>query len=572
MQQDYNNYYSGDSGNTMRYIPVNSPDMLVIKEAGRPAVNYELSRFGKNIILIGQTRNSQNDIKLCSDIVSANHGLLKYEAAVNKWFYQECVRNTNGTYLNENKLEKYVTYSNSPYADSVELMDGDVLRIDDSRFSDHAGVLIFFSRSITPSDQWCSISLNNGKESFSIGRDTQNDLIFDELNISRKHAQIVNTPSGYEIRDLGSAYGTIVHDAEIKGKGCVPLRNRDIIRIGSKTLILWDGELIYHKSIQPISYSNSEARPGQAQNYIYSESANSFGASASSITVKNLSRTVMAKEDGLLSFLKPRKEKKILRDVSFVIYPGELVAVLGGSGAGKTTLINCLNGITKDYDGEIYYGKDNLKTRYNSLKSTIGIAPQSDTLYDNLIVKRFLHYVGLLRTKGSDVTNDEVKLRVNRALKMVSLDKAPIIKKSDGTVKEEKKPEENMIRKLSGGQKKRVSIAMELIADTRTLFLDEPTSGLDPETERDLMNQLKLLSGNNGPKAVKDDNGNIIKGQGKTVIVITHTLQSINYFDKVIFMAPGGRLSGWGTVDQLKEKYGVDDLIDAYNVILEKGV
>ena len=113
------------------------------------------------------------------------------------------------------------------------------------------------------------------------------------------------------------------------------------------------------------------------------------------------------------------------------------------------------------------------------------------------------------------------------------------------------KQRDTMIKKLSGGQRKRASIAVELISDPSLFFLDEPTSGLDPEAETNLMKQLQMLAAQ----------------RGKTIVVITHTLQNIHLFDKVIFMAPGGKLCYYGSPENAKKFFGVDNLADAYEKI-----
>ena len=139
------------------------------------------------------------------------------------------------------------------------------------------------------------------------------------------------------------------------------------------------------------------------------------------------------------------------------------------------------------------------------------------------------------RIRVGDASRSALEARVDNAIEMVGLtDQANLL-----------------IKKLSGGQRKRASIAAELICDTTTLYLDEPTSGLDPEMEAELITQLRKIA---------DE-------KGKTIIVITHTLQSLCFFDKIIFMAPGGYLSAEGTREELLTYYGVDDLIKAYEIV-----
>ena len=160
--------------------------------------------------------------------------------------------------------------------------------------------------------------------------------------------------------------------------------------------------------------------------------------------------------------------------------------------------------------------------------------PQQDIIHDDLTLEDMLTYTAKLRLQ-KDITKSEIKKRVTEVLQMVDLE-----------------PQRHTyVKKLSGGQRKRGSIAVELISDPSLFFLDEPTSGLDPEAETHLMHQLRKLS----------------KDKGKTVIVITHTLQNILLFDKVIFLAPGGKLCFCGTPEKAKNFFGVDNLADAYELI-----
>ena len=158
------------------------------------------------------------------------------------------------------------------------------------------------------------------------------------------------------------------------------------------------------------------------------------------------------------------------------------------------------------------------------MKKQIGYVPQEDLLRDNISLKNTLDYIGKLRLP-TDVSKQERLQKIDSVLEMLNL---------DSSLKNSK------IRKLSGGQRKRVSIASELISDPPLLFLDEPTSGLDPETETDLMYQLRDLSHNGG----------------KTLVVITHTIQNIMLFDMVLFFGPGGKLCYAGGPGQAMAEFG----------------
>ena len=139
-------------------------------------------------------------------------------------------------------------------------------------------------------------------------------------------------------------------------------------------------------------------------------------------------------------------------------------------------------------------------------KNVIGFVPQQDIIYENLTLRKMLYYSAKIRMPG-DTSPAEIRKRIDQVLDMVDL------KGHQGTY----------IRKLSGGQKKRASIAVELLADPKLFFLDEPTSGLDPGTEKNLMMSLKSLA----------------REQNKTIIMVTHTTANLHLCDKILFMGPG---------------------------------
>ncbi len=226
--------------------------------------------------------------------------------------------------------------------------------------------------------------------------------------------------------------------------------------------------------------------------------------------------------------------RRILSNISLSVMPGELAAVVGGSGSGKSTLINCLNGFEPATGGKVFINGQDLMLNYNSFKSRIGYVPQADIVHDNLKVQNMLRFTARLRLSDK-ITDFEIEERILDVLHTVGL----------------LEHRNKLIKKLSGGQRKRASIAVELVSDPALFFLDEPTSGLDPEAETILMKQLRRLS----------------HEKGKTVICITHTLQNISLFDKIIFLAPGGRLCFFGSLPEALRFFDVDNLTEAYELI-----
>jgi ABC-type multidrug transport system ATPase subunit len=198
--------------------------------------------------------------------------------------------------------------------------------------------------------------------------------------------------------------------------------------------------------------------------------------------------------------------KALLRDVSLSVMPGEMVAIVGGSGAGKTTLLNTLAGVKPPSSGEVQYNGQDLYSNLAYFRNHLGYVPQDDIVHKELTVERTLQYAERLRLPAG-TTHDELSEAVRDALSSVGL-----------TAQADQK-----ISSLSGGQRKRASIAVELLTRPGVFFLDEPASGLDPATGRELVKQLRGLA-----------------KSGSTVILTTHNPQYISFCDKVVFLPRGG--------------------------------
>ena len=199
--------------------------------------------------------------------------------------------------------------------------------------------------------------------------------------------------------------------------------------------------------------------------------------------------------------------------------------------------MNAISGFDKDITGEVYFNGIRVHEHFNELKNLIGYVPQEDIIYENLTLRRMLYYTAKLKMPP-DTTKREINDRIEQVLNMVELSAH----------------QNTYIRKLSGGQKKRASIAVELLADPSVFFLDEPTSGLDPGTEQKLMITLNKLS----------------KSQGKTIVMVTHTTQSLQLCDRVIFMGRGGHLCFFGTTEEAKMFFDTENLVDIYNMITDE--
>lgn len=493
-------------------------------------------------VLIGRENGGAAcDIYLSSSLVSARHGVFEFYKG--EYYYTDYI-NVNGTYINGIKIAKNPGEKSSAY----KLRDGDILTIGVSGISRGKTVNIIFSTGVANNYNWNTFSLMNLNRKITIGRGQNCDIVIPDIKVSRVHA-VVERMGGnaLTISDCKSLNGTILNDSILKPGQVLPFKERDSVTIGSARLVNLGIAIVYCIP-KPVEYKPSNKIPKNEKS-IQLESRridlkNNSDFSDQSYFPKPIERQggVELRAEHLTRIVPCKKgtginggdKKYILQDVSMTIYPGELVAILGGSGAGKTTFMNAVNGFEPATSGRVFFNGNDLYKNYQSYKSQIGYVPQQDIVYDNLTMKDMLSYVAQLRLPG-DITKSEIEKRVNEVLSSMALEKQ----------------RDTMIKKLSGGQKKRASIAVELISDPSLFFLDEPTSGLDPEAETNLMKLLRNLS----------------TQRGKTVIVITHTLQNIHLFDKVVFLAPGGKLCYYGKPKNALEFFDVDNLSDAYEKI-----
>lgn len=332
-----------------------------------------------------------------------------------------------------------------------------------------------------------------GRNRYVLGRDADCDIVLKHPSVSRHHCVITYEDGSYYIND-NSMNGIILNSSPLKKKQ--KLQQMDKITIADTSMIFCDHQLYFTKN-----------------------------AGGVSVVAKEVVKEVKA----------GKGKKRITNNVSLSIEPGEFVAIIGGSGAGKTTLLNCLSGMADFTSGDILINGESIKTNNRSIRSIIGYVPQSDIVYDNLTLERMLFYSAQLRMPR-DTSKDEIKQKINETLEMVELSEH----------------RNTVISRLSGGQKKRASIAVELLASPKLFFLDEPSSGLDPGTEKNLMAMLKKLT-----------------LTGKTVIMVTHTVQNIGMCDRVICMGNGGLLCYSGKPLRALAFFEKESMTDIYEDLNE---
>lgn len=335
-------------------------------------------------------------------------------------------------------------------------------------------------------------------QSLDIGRAPTNQLVLDDENVAPHHARISRDESGQvTITDLGRTTGTFVNGLGVERARLVPGAE---VRVGSHRFVFTGDELM------------------QA-----SESGN--------VRVDAVDLTQWVKTGGIGPI--GRQTKILLDHVSLSILPGTFVAIVGASGSGKTTLLGALNGQRPIKSGTVLYNGEDFYKNVGDFSTSLGYVPQDDIVHKNLTVEKALYYAARLRLpKGT--RRQQIKQRITEVLEDVELEDQ----------------RNQVISSLSGGQRKRVNVALELLDRPALFYLDEPTSGLDPGLDRKMMQLMRRLA-----------------DRGHTVVLATHATSNINVADYVCFMAPGGRLAFFGTPDELKRHFGKTDYAEIYNEV-----
>ena len=315
-----------------------------------------------------------------------------------------------------------------------------------------------------------TITVSVGGPARTIGRTPDNDIVVNDVLASRHHARLSQVGEGLVLEDLHSVNGTFVNGSRISR---AVLRENDVVTIGNSDFVVSRGNLLR----------------GQEESVV-----------ADGVQVTAVGLTV----DG---------GKQLLQNVSFNAAPGTLTAIIGPSGAGKSTMSKIVAGLANPTAGYVTFEGRNVHEEYEALRTRIGMVPQDDVLHMKLTLREALRYAAELRlpTDSSKADRDQVIMGVLAELQLTEhLD--------------------TRVDKLSGGQRKRASVAMELLTGPSLLILDEPTSGLDPALDRQVMKTLRLLA-----------------NAGRVVLVVTHSLSHLSMCDQVLLLAPGGKTAYCGS-------------------------
>ncbi|GAA4539059.1 ATP transporter ATP-binding protein/permease [Mycobacterium paraffinicum] len=325
-----------------------------------------------------------------------------------------------------------------------------------------------------------------------IGRANDNDIVIPEVLASRHHATLVPTPRGTEIHDNRSINGTFVNGARVDS---AVLHDGDVVTIGNIDLVFAGGTL---------------ARRDE------SATATPTGG----LDVRGVTWTI-------------ENNKTLLDDISLGAQPGTLTAVIGPSGAGKSTFARLVAGYTHPTRGTVAFEGHNVHAEYASLRSRIGMVPQDDVVHGQLTVQQALMYAAELRLPP-DTTKDDRAQVVARVLEELEMTQHL----------------HTRVDKLSGGQRKRASVALELLTGPSLLILDEPTSGLDPALDRQVMTMLRQLA-----------------DAGRVVLVVTHSLTYLDVCDQVLLLAPGGKTAFCGPPGQIGPAMGTTNWADIFSSV-----
>jgi ABC-type multidrug transport system ATPase subunit/ABC-type multidrug transport system permease subunit len=437
-------------------VRVDAPAATVLHHGRRITLGPEGLQLG---------RVPGNDIQIDSKVVSRQHARI---VPVTGGYWIVDLGSRNGTLLNGERF----------YGESRWLSNGDTIVVGGEPLRFLTGQETSFEASAPAAAATHAIRFAGDR--LTIGRDEGNDVVLDDPNVSRFHAEVLRRDGQMEVRDLTSRNGTRVNGQPARRAA---LQTGSEIGIGPYRLI-FDGT-----------------------DFVARAEHGALRLDAEGIAVQV-------------------KEKKILQPTMISIEPGELVAIIGESGSGKSTLMKALAGVNAPTEGVITVNGEPLAARLTD----VGYLPQDEVVHPGLTVYEALDYAARLRLP-QDTSQEEIETTVDRVLEELELE-------SHGNTR---------IGSLSGGQRKRVGLAAELLSQPSLLFLDEPTTGLDPGLEGRMMGLLHDLA-----------------ERSRAVVVVTHATKSLDVCGKIVVMGRGGRLCFHGSPAEALDFFGAETYDDIY--------
>jgi ABC transport system ATP-binding/permease protein len=325
-----------------------------------------------------------------------------------------------------------------------------------------------------------------------IGRGSDNDIVVPDVLASSHHATLVLTPRGPRIEQVDRNTATYVNGTPVRN---APLSEHDVVTIGNVDFVYAGGQLA--RRVEP-------------------------AAATGGLDVREVGLTIAG-------------GKTLLDRVSFDAAPGTLTAVIGPSGSGKSTLANAIVGLARPTAGTVTFEGHDLHAEYASLRGRIGLVPQDDVVHGGLTIRQALDFAAELRMPP-DTSEAERGQAISQVLEELQLTPHA----------------DTRVDKLSGGQRKRVGIGIELLTGPSLLVLDEPTTGLDPALDQQIMRMLRELA-----------------EAGRVVIVITHSLMFLDVCDQVVLLAPGGRIAFCGPLADVDDQMGATDWADIFTAVCD---
>ena len=453
--------------------------------------DHEFQLRGRDRVLIG--RSTAATVEARSPLVSREHLELVYDGR--HWMAQD-LGTANGTFIDGRPIA-----SRTP----VELRPGLVLMLGDPQHGERLEVLGPVDSQPSPARHPASAPREAVGDvqpatvitdrTITIGRAADNSLIIPDPMVSAHHARVTwVAPGRYRVEDLRSTNGTYVNGARVITAevevGAIVGVERLQLRVTAAGLERVD---------------SVGRRPGA-----------SVDPARPALSVARVTFSVESGGHG--------QRKRLLDEVTFSVPERSLLAVIGPSGAGKSTMLKTMIGQLRPDSGQVLFDGLDMSIFAESLAHRVGVVPQDDLVHAELDARTALEYAAKLRFPD-EATASERTEAVNWALRELGLEAHA----------------DTRISRLSGGQRKRVSTAMELLTKPDLLFLDEPTSGLDPNLDREVMELLRELA-----------HGTAQNPGGRVVVVITHATDNLDKADYVLLLAPGGKVAYFGPPAQLQ--------------------